>query len=319
MNEYNIAISASKSYAPYAKVMLSSFYSMHPDSKVNLYLFYLDASIENFKSDLIELSHAHNESNLVDFVKLNYDQVKSVDNKKGWGIDLWCRWYLLDYLLGKCDRVLVLGIDTMLQGNIEEFYFQNLDKYYFSCCSDMHINNSDSKLWGSIKSEMDRLNFNDKTKYINGDVVLVNLKQTENNLSFDDFLSLHIKNQFICWDQDIITYCFNDKIKFQDYNLYNYFPNLGLERINDEKLYKNAKIIHFAGGPKPWLVPICEENKFNAISDWWLYAKNLGIERPFPYLTCYFLIPYKRFKSLIKNTILGSKIIKIRNYFSKNR
>jgi len=266
MEEFNLAISASKTYAPYAKVMLSSFYKTHPNSKVNLYLFYLDPTIKNLESDFIKISKAHNKLNVVDFVKVNKSQIDSIGNLKGWAIDLWCRWYLLDYLVDKCDRVLVLGIDTMLQDNISNFYFQNLKSYYFSCSADMMVNNSESIKWPAIKSEMDKRDFKDKSKYINGDVVLVNLQETKKNLSFEDFLTLYSQNQFICWDQDIITYCFNDKIKFQDYLLYNYFPNLGINTINDFKLYKNAKIIHFAGGPKPWHVPICEANKYNAIS-----------------------------------------------------
>ena len=98
MEEFNLAISASKTYAPYAKVMLSSFYKTHPNSKVNLYLFYLDTSIKNLESDFIKISKGHNKLNVVDFVKVNKSQIESVENKKGWAIDLWCRWYLLDYL-----------------------------------------------------------------------------------------------------------------------------------------------------------------------------------------------------------------------------
>ena len=319
MEEFNLAISASKTYAPYAKVMLSSFYKTHPNSKVNLYLFYLDPTIKNLESDFIKISKAHNKLNGVDFVKVNKSQIESVDNEKGWAIDLWCRWYLLDYLVDKCDRVLILGIDTMLQGNISNFYFQNLKSYYFSCSPDMMINNSEPTQWPGIKTEMEKRGFKDKSKYINGDVVLVNLHETRNNLSFGDFLTLYSQNQFICWDQDVITYCFNDKIKFQDYLLYNYFPNLGINTINDYKLYKNAKIIHFAGGPKPWLVPICEANKYNAISDWWVYANSMGLTESFPYVRCYLLAPFRKLKSFTKNTFIGLIILKILNYFFPNR
>ena len=55
MEEFNLAISASKTYAPYAKVMLLSFYKTHPNSKVNLYLFYLDPTIKNLESEFIQV------------------------------------------------------------------------------------------------------------------------------------------------------------------------------------------------------------------------------------------------------------------------
>ena len=105
-------------------------------------------------------------------------------------------------------------------------------------------------------------------------------------------------------------------------------PQEGIEKSYDyllsgsdgrEKLYKNAKIIHFAGGPKPWLVPICEANKYNAISEWWVYAKNTGLTKSFPYVRCYLLAPFRKLKSFTKNTFIGLIILKILNYFFPKR
>lgn len=300
MKEYNVAISASKSYSPYAKVLLTSFYKSHPDKIVNVYFFYLDPSIEKLKKDIVRLSKKYNQLNRVDFVKIQYSQIEIVDNKKGWAIDLWCRWYLLDYLVDKCDRVLVLGVDTMIQKNIEDFYFQDLNDFYFSSCSDMFVNNTNSDSWPRIKADMEKYNLSDKSRYINGDVLLVNINETKNKLSFNDFLNLFAINQFICWDQDVITYCFNDKIKFNDYLRYNYFPNLGIENFNDKEEYKNAHIIHFAGGPKPWNIPICSAKKYNAIPEWWSYAREAGVAKKLPYLHCFLLLTYRFIRDLLK-------------------
>ena len=96
--------------------------------------------------------------------------------------------------------------------NIEEFYFQDLTNFYFACAPDMYINNTDSSKWPLIKKDMDKYGLKDKSKYINGDVVLVNLNETKNKLTFLDFLKLFQANQFTCWDQDVISYCFNDEM-----------------------------------------------------------------------------------------------------------
>jgi lipopolysaccharide biosynthesis glycosyltransferase len=300
MKEYNIALSASKEYSPYAKVLMNSFYKMHPNSKVNVYLFYLDSSIKKLESSFVKIAKKYNILNTVEFINIDYSKIEVVDNKKGWAVDLWCRWYLLDYLVDICDRVLILGVDTMIQKNIENFYFQDLTGYYFSSCSDMWINNSNSDSWPLIKADMEKFNLLDKSKYTNGDVVLVNLKETKDNLSFNQFLNLFAYNQFTCWDQDIINYCFNDKIKFGDYLKYNYFPNLGIESINDREEYKNAHIIHFAGGPKPWNIPICVAKKFNAIPEWWSIAKEARVTITLPYLNCLLLLSYSYLKGLVK-------------------
>jgi lipopolysaccharide biosynthesis glycosyltransferase len=300
MKEYNLALSASKLYSPYAKVLMASFYKMHPNAKINVYIFYLEPSIQKLEKGFVKIAKKHNPLNIVEFVKIEYSQIEVVDNKNGWAIDLWCRWYLLDYLVDICDRVLILGVDTLIQKSIENFYFQDLEGYYFSSCSDMFVNNSTSDSWPRIKKDMEKYNLLDTSKYINGDVVLVNLKETKNNLNFDDFLNLFAINQFTCWDQDVITYCFNDKIKFNDYLKYNYFPNLGIESINDKELYKNAHIIHFAGGPKPWNTPICLAKRFNAIPEWWLYAREVNVAKKLPYFHCFLLLTYRYFRGLLK-------------------
>ena len=302
MKEYNIAISASISYAPYAKVMIASFLKMHPDSKLNFYLFYLDDKVLNLKRDFEKILNNYNQLNKVHFINVKYNKLKTVDTKSGWALDLWCRWYLLDYLVEVCERVLILGVDTMFQQNIDDYYFQNLDGYYFSACSDMYINNTEPG-WPKIKADMDRMGLNDKSKYINGDIVLVNLKETKGKIDFNSFLKLYADNHFTCWDQDVITYFFNDRIKYQDYLIYNYFPNLGIDSIDDNNLYKNAKIIHFAGGPKPWLVPICKSKNFNAIPEWWKYAIEVNVAKKFPYIHCYMLLTYRFLRDNFKSTV----------------
>jgi len=301
MKEYNIALSASELYAPYAKVLMTSFYKRHPNAKINVYIFYLEPRIKKLEKGFIRAAKNHNLLNNVEFVKVDYNQLEVVANKKGWAIDLWCRWYLLDYLVDICDRVLILGVDTMIQKSIESFYFQDLSGYYFSACSDMFVNNSNSNSWPKINVEMQKQGLKDQFRYINGDVVLVNLKETKNNLSYNKFLNLFAMNQFPCWDQDVIIYCFNDKIKFNDYLKYNYFPNLGIECINDNEAYKNAHILHFAGGPKPWTIPLCVAKKYNAIPEWWSYAREAGVTKRLPYLHSVLLFIYLRYyRGLLK-------------------
>ena len=75
---------------------------------------------------------------------------------------------------------------------------------------------------------MDRMGLVDKKQYINGDVVLVNLKETRGKISFLSFINAYAQNRFKCWDQDVITYCFNSYIKFQ-----NSYKSDQSERLSD--------------------------------------------------------------------------------------
>jgi lipopolysaccharide biosynthesis glycosyltransferase len=276
VKKINIAISASSSYITYARVMMASVYAAHPSVIINLFVFYIDDKVALSEPVLKRQSQLHNADNLVDFIKVDKDSLSKVDNGKGWAIDLWCRWYVLDVLAAKCERVLLLGIDTFMRSDISEFYFQDMTGFYFACAPDMYINNTQPSEWPAIKKDMDRHGLEDKGKYINGDVVLINLKETIGKLSFNDFLDLYAKNQFTCWDQDVINYCFSAYIKYQDPNLYNYFPNLNLNNIVDEENLDRVKILHFAGGPKPWNVNPWSAKNFTGIPDWWGIAKKEG-------------------------------------------
>lgn len=257
--------------------MMASVYAAHPTSNINLFVLYIDDKVALSEAVLKRQSQLHNPGNVVKFIKVDKDSLKKIDNGKGWALDLWCRWYVLDELAVQYERVLLLGIDTFVRSNISEFYFQDMTGYYFACAPDMYIGNTQPSAWPAIKKDMDRHGLDDKGKYINGDVVLVNLKAIKGKLSFSKFLNLYDINQFTCWDQDVINYCFSSYIKYQDSYIYNYFPNLNIDNLVDEENLNRVKILHFAGGPKPWLVEPWMAKNFTGIPEWWDVAKKEGV------------------------------------------
>jgi len=263
---------------------MASVYAAHPLFAFNLFVFYVDESVALSETDLKLQSQLHGKDNTVSFIKVDRDQLSKIDNGKGWAIDLWCRWYALDALVPKFERVLLLGIDTFVRGDISKFYFQDMMGYYFACAPDMYIANTEPSAWPKIKNDMDKNGFINKDLYINGDVVLVNLKETYGQLSFDKFIEIYFVNQFTCWDQDVINYVFSTRIKYQDSYIYNYFPNLGLTNIHDEVNMSKVKILHFAGGPKPWNVNPWSAGSYCGIPEWWEVARKEGLLSTFQYI-----------------------------------
>lgn len=275
-SQINIAISASSFYIRYASVMMASLYGANPKHLINLYIFYIDDQVLKYRSILERQNKLHNSKNTLCFIKVDINLLNKVDNGKGWALDLWCRWYAFDFLANRHDRVLLLGVDTLIRGDLEDFFYQSMDGYYFSGVSDMHISNNDPALWPKINMDMRRVGFKEKRDYINGDVILVNLKEIDKKITFKDFLNLYYENQFTCWDQDVINYCFSRFIKVHHSYEYNYFPNLRLENIHDNQSFPSAKIVHFAGGPKPWNIAPWNASNFSGISEWWSIANKEG-------------------------------------------
>ena len=93
------------------------------------------------------------------------------------------------------------------------------------------------------------------------------------------------------------------ELKRYYYRYYNYFPNLNIKIHDDNLLTKKAKIIHFAGGPKPWRVPICEANNYTRIKEWYNYADSLGITSNWDYIKCYSQLPFRKIWRKIKKVL----------------
>jgi lipopolysaccharide biosynthesis glycosyltransferase len=188
-------------------------------------------------------------------------------------VDLWARWKLLDELPDICGRVLVLGLDTMIRGDVSLFYQQEMGENLFSATPDMWINTTDQSGWPEIASDMRRFHMDSTEDYINGDVVLVNLEKCRRELSFPQFIDFQARHQFTCWDQDIINYCFPDRLQRQADYSFNYFPHIASSTAED---YDRAVIVHFAGGPKPWNVSPWRAAQYVGVSEWWANADALG-------------------------------------------
>lgn len=162
-------------------------------------------------------------------------------------------------LFPEFDRILYIDSDTLINGDISNFYNLNFDDNYFAASIDYAAKSK----YSNIESK----EILDKGEYYNcGILLLNNSKLVEINFT-DQILSFleKTKLKFRVADQSIINYLYYNKFKTVDigYNFYSslhYFNSiaskfvLGVDFTNYHKNKDEIKIIHFIGHwfERPW-------------------------------------------------------------------
>jgi len=273
----NIAFSASEQYLQYVPVVIYSLCKNNIGNNLNFHIFHsLDKKIKFVEFRYKKIFKDFNNAKF-NFYHLNKSIYSNLPLKKGWSVELWGRWKVLDILAGEEDRVLILGVDTLIKKDIYKFYSQDLSGIFFAACPDTFISNSKGKDW---KGNEYLRKYNVAPEgYINADVVLVNLSETYGKISFSDFLSSYFKINSSCLDQDVINFCYRDKLKLCDDFKYNFFPNTPFfTKYQNLKFYNEASIIQFTGSVnKPWNIFKHNWGNFIGVKEWWILAEEIGI------------------------------------------
>ena len=170
----------------------------------------------------------------------------------------------LPSLLPQYDKVLYIDSDTIVNKDLQELFNVNVDEYYIAGSFDLHVS--------KIPNYEKKLGIKNMGQYINAGVALMNTKKMrEDKLEkkFSDFIPTLSKRGLGFQDQDIINaICYeNIKLLSPTYNVFvnifyvyeNSMPSLLLDCCSNEewnKLRRNdskiMKILHWAGGTKPW-------------------------------------------------------------------
>lgn len=147
---------------------------------------------------------------------------------------------LLPELLPEFDKVIYLDCDTNVLTSLTELYNTDISNYYIAGVPDMSENEC-----------CERLNL---SKYVNAGVLLLNLKELRltNVLGkLFEHCNNHFK-EFKYADQDIINITLQDKILYLDRTWNAQTSKFMNEKPEWLEVAKNAKVIHYLTGFKPW-------------------------------------------------------------------
>lgn len=293
----NILCATDDNYAPYCGLMLTSFLENHKAFHTEVYIIVKNNLKEEKRLKRLEERYDV-KLNMVEF---SFNDVTSSFpiGIGGWTIEMYYRLFASELLPKDIDRVLYLDCDIIVDGDVSNMYFSDLDGFSALVCTDIMSVQS-----GSPK----RLGYDERHGYFNSGMMLINIPYWCEH----DILRRSIKfikensERLIYYDQDVLNYVLHDSKKFigieynfvSPYIMKSVFNDLDQE-IHQKVLTCSPKIIHYTH-MKPWTIfaykfPLTRVwEKYCKVSLWSLpLFKELPKDKPFNYfIKRYFLWPF---------------------------
>lgn len=269
----NIALGFDSNFAPYAAVTIKSIL-LH-NKNIKFYILYDNLKQTDInKIDKLIQTGDNCSAEWID-MKGKFDHL----NAGGWNSK---SVYFPVALPSLCpdDRILFLDADIIVNNSLEEIYNQALEGYYLAGTLDYGIMsefNSNSKVTSQtcggdipakdyFKTIFGYTDIKDFETYINGGILLLNLKAIRNDDIENKMYEVFNKIDFALNEQDCFNYICKDKKKLlqnkdaililKDYVIKDIPNDYKHEYISNCDQNINHTIVHFI--KKPWLYP--EEN-----------------------------------------------------------
>lgn len=230
-----IAIIFSPDWKEFAAISVYSIFKNNP-SPVKVYMI----SDDNGYEDLSKLCNHFGSGYEVEYVNADPIYNKKITSDINLNESIFVKYalnrILVPHLLNE-ERIIILDADTIVHGNIEDFYNTNFKGNMFAAVLDIGVDQNHVKNpLGLTKDDI----------YINAGVSLMNLELIRDHGIHEIWAYELSKTCYIGNEQDVMNMTCKDKILLVD-NKYNVSISTGLD-IPDE----GKKIVHFAG-KKPFL------------------------------------------------------------------
>lgn len=291
----NILCATDDNYTPYCGVMLTSFLENHKAFHTEVYII-----VKNRLKAEKKLKRLENLYNVnVNIVEFPFNDVITTFpiSCSNWTIETYYRLFVAELLPANQDRVLYLDCDIIVDGDVSEMYFSDMEEVSVLVCSEP-----------TLEKSAIRLGYNVEEGYFNAGMMFININFWRKHRIMKRCIE-YIKDHHDILtynDQDVLNYVLHDSKRFIsiDYNLLIIYTTKGcFESLNPEMQQKvrtcSPRMIHFHQ-PKPWSIfsykfpPTAIWNRYCKMSLWRLPVfKQLPREKPFNYfIKRYFLWPF---------------------------
>jgi lipopolysaccharide biosynthesis glycosyltransferase len=244
----HIACAADNKYVQHTAVMLSSLFLNNKENAIHLHFFSANFNIENQKKiETLVLNYGQQFS----FYTLDEVLFKDCYISDHISFATYYRIVIPDLLVNQTNKVLYLDTDIVVCKSLKDLWDTEMDNYTIAAVNELNFDGPS------------RLGFDDRYKYFNAGVLLINTKLwTEAGLK--ETLFTYIKthqNKLIFWDQDAL----NANLYEQRLSIEPKWNQLSpVFEVSNETLLKaytqteindlkqSPYIIHYSGSSKPW-------------------------------------------------------------------
>ena len=289
MDNMNIFFLSDKNVAPYLTVVLESVKVNNPDSFLNIFVAYgeLGEYEKKYIADVIP-----DGAGQVNFIQLSPEIQKVCNDIYGQSTEkltypLECQAKLLAawILPEEVERCLYLDTDTLVIGNLREWYDMDFEGNCLMACQDLTLeclrteNSKFKKIFSEYNQKLlKRVSIYPEHRFFNAGVMMMDIKKIREFCTYETFCQAikEIDNYVLWADQDLYNWVFRDSVKLVDSSKYNmqvsYDTYEAFYPYMDPKIAEgHVLIIHFLS--KPWFV--WERPGFiygEIFQYWWKYA-----------------------------------------------
>lgn len=249
----SILCTPDNNYVPYCGIMLTSLFENNKEEEIVVYILCDHLNEKNIE-DLSSLCRIYNKE--IKFINLNKEIFDDCPIREGDHVSIaaYYRLFASEILPPDVKKILYLDCDIIINGNISNLYYTNIENYAFGAVVDeAHF----------MPRFYERLEYSNKYPYINSGVILFNLDYWRKNKTTEDCMRYISGNtdKIILHDQDTLNAVLHDKIKilpitynFQTGFMFTQFTNDYDELVKKEinNCVYTPTIIHYTGAGKPW-------------------------------------------------------------------
>ncbi len=272
-----VVFAGDNNYAPQLDVsVLSLAENSSPTSYYDVVIFSADLAPDRFARIKQSVAHYPNISVRLFNVKPLLKQ-RDLRANAHISVETYYR-FLIQDVLGCYDKVLYLDSDMIILDDVAKLYATDIGDKAIGAMHDVDfLGNLNIKGGNRVQYAKETLEMDDPYAYFQAGVLLLNNKRLRELYTVEDWLKF-AEQPLLYNDQDVLNMRLEHEVVYLDPH-WNVLMDGGRveaalrfapAELFDEYLEtrKNPRIIHYAGGLKPWNDPSCDFAPY-----WWKYAK----------------------------------------------
>ncbi len=242
----NLLLAINDDYIEQTIVLLFSIFKNNKNEK--LFFYFLDGRLSKKNKRRI-VGFVRKNGGCVRFVPVNNVAFKNAPQRKNISVETYYRLLAFE-LLPQVDKILYLDADILVTGSLKNLYQTDIEEKCIAGVQDQGDVQRD-------KLHKQRLGLSASAPYINGGVLLMNLKRLRSVASTEKILEYieSMKDVLKYQDQDVVNGMFADEIKIVP-KKYNMSPLYSDKKDFQDYFLKKRKyptVIHYMGEKtKPW-------------------------------------------------------------------
>lgn len=246
----NIAIASDENYAPHTAALIASVFTNSAAKNINIYLL-ADKLSDDAKDKFTKLAN--------DFSGNIYIIDGSIENffvSDHLSKAAYLRLKIPELLPESVKKTIYLDADLLVKSDISELFNMDMENKPIAAAPDLGIMASKRSMAEKAKN----IGIKEDNAYFNSGVMIMDLVKWREENYMEKLLELVKTHSFRHHDQDALNMFFYDNWRALPLE-FNVIPPIfelplkvlfGKYRNDAIQAIKNAKIIHYAGGHKPW-------------------------------------------------------------------